>query len=86
MPCITIQTKDGPRFAFVCGGRKPKLCPFCHNAYVAKLCDFKKPSGLICSNGMCEKCATPVGRDQDYCPIHKHEPPPAQRQMFGDAA
>lgn len=84
MPCVTFQTKDGPVTAFICGGRRARLCPFCHNQYVAKLCDFKKSAGKTCNNGMCEKCATSVGADLDYCPVHKHEPPPPQQSLFGE--
>jgi RNA polymerase subunit RPABC4/transcription elongation factor Spt4 len=85
MPCITFQTSDAPRTAFIWGGKKVRLCPFCHNEYAARLCDFRKPTGSVCNNAMCEKCATRVGPDQDYCPTHKDGPPPAQREMFGDA-
>jgi hypothetical protein len=82
---MTFQTKDGPRTVFVCGGPHLKLCPFCHDRYVTKLCDFKKPTGHVCSNGMCEECATSIGLGLDYCPIHRNEAPPAQNTLFGDA-
>jgi hypothetical protein len=90
---MTFQTKDGPRTVFICGGKKPKLCPFCHDRYVTRLCDFMKLSTVQnlavtrrrCDNGMCDECATNIGLGLDYCPIHKDEAPPAQNTLFGDA-
>jgi hypothetical protein len=84
MPALTIQTKHGPFTAFICGGPKPKLCPFCHGAYVARLCDFKKADGKTCDVRMCEGCATNVGAGMDYCPTHKHSKP-QQGSLFGGA-
>ena len=85
MPVVAIQTKDGPVIAFICGGPRPKRCPFCGVGYVSKLCDFQVRKGKTCDWGMCEKCATGVGPDQDYCPDHKNEAPPPQQFLFGES-
>jgi hypothetical protein len=82
MPVMTIQTEDGPVTAFICGGRRPKLCSFCHHGEVTRLCDFKKGDGKTCDAGMCDGCATSVGAGMDYCPTHKHSKP-LQASLFG---
>ena len=83
MPIVTIPTPDGPITAHIlCRKRGRKLCEFCRNLYVEKLCDFSTGRGKTCDAGMCAKCASSVGPDQDYCPRHKHEARPPQQQLF----
>jgi hypothetical protein len=85
MPFITIPTKDGPVTAHILrrNRRFGSLCEFCRNQYVSKLCDFATGKNKTCDAGMCDKCATNVGRNRDYCPAHKHQALPPQRSLFG---
>ena len=79
--------RDGSGMTFIaCNRSRVQPCKFCHNQPVAKLCDFPTgPKGKTCDAGMCAKCATSVGPDQDYCPTHKHQAPPPQRHLFEEA-
>jgi hypothetical protein len=68
------------------GRRNVKLCRFCHSldnlrALSTKLCDFvvSPPEQIThkrtCDAPICDKHATKVGPDVDYCPDHKHAAP-----------
>ena len=76
MPVIDLG--DGIK-AFVCTKGRRDRCRFCHNQYVTKLCDFPTGRGRTCDAGMCDRCATAVAHEVDYCPRHKHERPAAQQ-------
>jgi hypothetical protein len=77
MPCETVKLDE--LTVFICHGgprRKPKLCPFCRKREATLLCDHPdtrpaaKP-GATCDNPICGSCATGVGPDRDYCPVHR---------------
>lgn len=67
--------------ALICGGRQ-KLCPFCHNQYVTKLCDYPLSPRKTCDAGMCNRCATSITHEVDYCPNHKNLRPAAQQSVL----
>jgi hypothetical protein len=55
-----------------CSRVSTRRCQFCNTGYAEKLCDFPmNAKGKTCSAGMCNKCATAVGPELDYCPRHK---------------
>lgn len=69
--------------AIVCGRRtRTMACAFCGAPGATKLCDGPLPPGIIhrrsstpgadktCSAPICDRCATHVPPDQDYCPNH----------------
>ncbi len=86
MACETIQDDNGHVIIF-CGRSRRQRCKFCHQGFVAKLCDFPVAPGKTCDAGMCDQCATRVASEVDYCPIHKgQQPGPQQTSFFGDAA
>jgi hypothetical protein len=72
--------------AHVCiRGQRSKRCKFCCNREASKLCDFPVgPRAKTCDAEMCDRCATCVGPDQDFCPKHKDAPVP-QASLFGGA-
>jgi hypothetical protein len=86
MPWKTIETESGPLTFHACTRGGTRYCTFCRNLPVAKLCDYATGKNKTCDAGMCEKCATSVGPDLDYCPRHKQQAPPPQQHLFGDAA
>lgn len=60
----------------VCGVKQAPLCRFCRKQLSTKLCDFKIKVGDVghtgtCDAPMCHACATAVGVNKDYCPVHK---------------
>jgi hypothetical protein len=68
------------------GGRKVNLCRFCLKddrlrQLAGKLCDFvvSPPQQIThkrtCDAPICDKHATSVGKNLDYCPDHKHVAP-----------
>lgn len=74
MTCRTLEVPGG--IAIVCsrGQSRGRDCAFCgtfSKSYV--LCDFPlrgKKAGATCSKPACEKCATSVGENRDFCPPH----------------
>jgi hypothetical protein len=53
---------------------------------MTRLCDFKLEGGKTCDAPMCDKHATRIGRNTDYCPQHKSAaegvPQPMNDQEF----
>lgn len=81
MPCNVVTLPDGTRAIVKMAKRRLPLCGFCRQRPADKLCDFKVPVGDVghtrtCDTPMCYRCATPVGRDLDYCPSHAMEQRP----------
>jgi hypothetical protein len=89
MPCDTLKTASG--ITVVCSGRgRKKQCPFCKRGWVSKLCDYPIGHGKTCDAGMCDRCASTMGRQEtvvapgltrpndtiDVCPIHAEKPFP----------
>jgi len=58
--------------------KNAELCWFCHKRRATKLCDFPtgvvttsldfKPVRTTCSRAMCDKCATSIDEEVDFCP------------------
>lgn len=76
MPCEWVKLPGGGVAHVRTSGRKPKFCPFCKERPATKLCDFRIKVGDVghtrtCDAPICEQCATIVGPDRDYCPVHK---------------
>jgi len=83
MACETRFDDQGRVTMILCGRSRRQSCKFCSTGYVTKLCDFPTVGrSKTCDAGMCSKCATNVRLDLDYCPNHKHQAPPPQRQLF----
>jgi hypothetical protein len=90
MHCRTV--KIGEHFAIICGPRHtPALCQFCRKRPHTKLCDAPRTNGYgpggsaaTCEGKMCNECATAIGTDTDYCPIHAGKKPiqPAQKALW----
>lgn len=54
------------------GRQRRKRCSFCSLGWGDKLCDFPVgPDGKTCDRSMCNRCATTIAEDVDYCPRHK---------------
>lgn len=76
MVCRTINT--GGITAIVCTrGARPIRCKC--GARGDKLCDWPIGDGKTCDKPMCDRHATNVGKNLDYCKIHakmrsEHEP------------
>ena len=71
MACATMKIPGGG-FAIVCGLPKPKRCVYCGRPST-KLCDYPlegQKKGKTCDRPMCDKCATHVEPDTDYCWPH----------------
>ena len=54
------------------GSRAPK-CEWCHRTST-KLCDYPvagEKTGTTCDAPMCDRHATNVGPNRDYCPPHQ---------------
>lgn len=79
MPVIDLG--DGVK-AFVRTKGRRSVCRFCGNQFVTKLCYFPTGKGRTCDAGMCDKCATPIAHEVDYCPTHKHQRPAAQQSVL----
>ena len=87
MPCthFTFPTKNGRVAGFACT-RGRRACRFCYTQTSTKLCDFVTgPKGKTCDAPICDKCATSIGPDLDYCPKHKHEAKPPQQNLFEES-
>jgi len=55
--------------AILCrSGRRPR-CKFCNTGVATKLCDHPVLNGT-CNAPMCDRCATNIGPEMDYCPLH----------------
>jgi hypothetical protein len=63
----------GGGFAIVCGrGSRQRLCTHCGKPS-DKLCDYPlrgAKEGQTCSRPVCQKCATHVEPDTDFCRTH----------------
>jgi hypothetical protein len=89
MPFIDLVDENGKKtgVAHLNFGRKHVgICAFClkldHLRQLAgKLCDFvvSPPNQVThkrtCDAALCDKHATSVGKNLDYCPDHKHAAP-----------
>lgn len=72
MPCEWLKTDDGTVIHVNTGhggGGKKKLCPFCKQGRVSKLCDYPLSdalfgSGKTCDKEMCDGCARTLGRGE----------------------
>ena len=88
MHCEVIKNREGQPIGIICGHRQRSrtLCKFCNRDFVRKLCDFPTGAGgKTCDAGMCDRCATSIGPDKDYCPTHKGQQPAAQQgSLFGE--
>ena len=68
-PCQVIDVPGGQ--AIVCSRGETKRCS-CGNR-MTKLCDWPLTggkAGKTCDRPMCDKCATRVGPNRDFCPAH----------------
>lgn len=81
MPCDIKKDGSGQVTMIKCsrGTRgQSRICPFCGENPVAKLCDFPVQRGVgrsqTCDAEMCFKCATEVAKNTDVCPNHKGKP------------
>lgn len=72
MGCNWIKLADGTVVHLNMPKPRRRRCPFCHNGYVEKECDFQL-IGRTCDKGMCSRCAYPVAFNVDYCPEHRPE-------------
>lgn len=63
-----------PGGGFVCrSGRRPS-CSGCGKPGATLQCDYPltgPKAGKTCDRWLCDKCATHVGPDRDYCPPHQ---------------
>jgi hypothetical protein len=72
MPCNMIDFGDGTTAIVCTRGRRQKPCRWCGRPHT-KLCDFPlsgAKAGKTCDAPMCDRCATSVGPNLDYCPPH----------------
>lgn len=81
-PCIHVHLGDGVHALVKVPKQRQTPCSFCHSRPFTKLCDFvvSSPQQVThvrtCDRKMCDKCATSVGEDKDYCPNHNQAPLP----------
>lgn len=78
MHCEVLRDKEGRPIGVVCGLRRAprRMCKFCQKDFVRKLCDFPTGTGgKTCDAGICDRCATTIGPDRDYCPNHRDAKP-----------
>ncbi len=85
MACEIITNKDGQVQMIICGRshRRAPDCHFCHLTST-KLCDHPvvgSKSGKTCDLPICDRHATSVGPDRDFCPNHA-----AQREFVLEAS
>lgn len=85
--CETLRDTNGRVMGILCGGhRSRKRCSWCGRGYADKLCDFPVGRDKTCDAPICNRCATSVGEDRDYCPKHKDAKLPAvQGSLFAEA-
>ena len=70
MPCRPVDLGNGVT-AIVCSKGDRRSCKCGRRS--TKLCDYPlrgKKQGRTCDAPLCDRCATSVGRDKDYCPAH----------------
>ena len=82
-PCIHIDLGDGTFAHAIVRVSKQEVCGFCHARLHSKLCDYPTGKGKTCDRKMCDRCATSVGEDLDYCPTHQHARPNQAQLPFG---
>lgn len=75
MPCHWVNLPGGGVAHVRTANRKPKLCPFCKQRPVTKLCDYRIAVGDVghtrtCDAEICDICAKHIGPEVDYCPQH----------------
>jgi hypothetical protein len=74
MGCTIFDFGDGTT-AIICSRGERKR--YCSCGRVAnKLCDFPlhgSKTGKTCDRPICDRCATSVGEDRDYCPPHSRQ-------------
>jgi hypothetical protein len=68
MICTPLKLDDGV-IAIMCRSGRRQRCKFCSTGSCTKLCDHPVRSGT-CDAPMCDRCATSVGPEMDYCPPH----------------
>jgi hypothetical protein len=57
--------------AIVCSGRqRAKRCKHCGSP-ANLLCDFATAPGKTCDAPICPRCATPGGKNVDFCKDHR---------------
>jgi hypothetical protein len=85
MVCEIIKDENGHIMTICCSRSRVETCKFCRIQPVSRLCDFPVgPRGKTCDAGMCDKCATRVAHEVDYCPSHRDQKPAAeQASLFG---
>jgi hypothetical protein len=74
--CKTVKLPGGGVAIVRMGGRRPPVCAFC-GGESTKLCDYRLEFNdqvrlqRTCDAPMCDRCATRVGVNRDYCPRHR---------------
>ena len=74
MPCHTIKMPGGVMVVACSRNSRRSQCstPSCTN-YSSKLCDYpvtRNGQPTTCDAKICDRCATSVGPDKDYCRPH----------------
>lgn len=73
MPCSVIRLPGGGTAIIKHSKRPTKPCAVCARGRGEKLCDFPLTggkAGKTCNRPLCDRCATHVEPDTDYCPTH----------------
>lgn len=89
MPCIALRDDSGRQIGWARVCSTPRLCWFCREKAVSRLCDFPIGNGKTCDAKMCSTCATQgvksvtprKSKPVDYCPTHKGRLP-VQSPLF----
>lgn len=71
--CRPLLDEHGNVIGRVQAWEETKLCSACKSRRHTKLCDFAltgKKAGQTCDAPLCDRCATRVGPNRDYCPAH----------------
>jgi hypothetical protein len=83
MPCYAF--KIGNATGFICTPReRSKPCKYCGRPS-SKLCDYPlrgAKAGKTCDIPMCDRCATHIDPDSDYCKAHAEEGTRLARKPF----
>lgn len=83
MPCYPFQI--GEARGFICTrGNRAKPCKYCGRPHT-KLCDYPlrgAKAGKTCDIPMCDRCATHVEPDTDYCRAHAEEESLLATELF----